>query len=417
MRQKKKNMIRIIDVTNRDGVQTSRLGLAKLQKTIVNLYLNRMGVFQSEFGFPFTHHEINYLNANLELARRKVLYPMRLSGWIRAVESDVRKAVQSTGVKYLNMSISTSDQMIKHKFAGKMDKKDIIRSVIKSVKLARKEGIAAIGVNAEDASRTDLDYLIEFAQAAKDAGADRMRYCDTLGYDDPFTIYDRVAALATAVRIPIELHCHNDLGMVVAVSVAGAKAAIDSGVDAYINTTVNGMGERAGNADMVSCILALKYSSGFGDNPKYKLDPRINLKMSWRIAKYASYAFGVPIPVTQVGVGANAFAHESGIHADGALKDRRNYELYDFEELGRGEPEIIDTGRNITAGEYSGIKGFRNVYNKLEVKFKNDKEATRVLELVRYANVHTQKPLVRDELLFIAHYPDIAKKIFTMTPA
>ncbi|MFH1394698.1 MAG: hypothetical protein ABIH09_00895 [Candidatus Omnitrophota bacterium] len=147
------------------------------------------------------------------------------------------------------------------------------------------------------------------------------------------------------------------------------------------------------------------------------LDPKINLEMAWRIAKYASYAFGVPIPINQVGVGDNAFAHESGIHADGALKDRRNYELYDFEELGRGEPEIIDTGRNITAGEYSGIKGFRNVYNKLEIKFKDDKEATKILELVRYANVHTQKPLVRDELLFIAKYPDIAKKIFTMNPA
>jgi len=413
-KRKAKNVIRIIDVTNRDGVQTSRLGLAKLQKTIVNMRLNKMGVFQSEFGFPFTCHELNYLNANLELARRKVIYPMRLSGWIRAIESDVKKAVRNTDVEYLNLSISTSNQMIKHKFGGKLTKTDIIKSMVKAAKLAKKEGIKAIGVNAEDASRTDLDYLIEFTQAAKDAGADRMRYCDTLGYDDPFTIYDRIAAVTSAVKIPIELHCHNDLGMVVAVSVAGAKAAIDNGVDAYINTTVNGMGERAGNADLVSCILALKYSSGFAGNPKYKLDSRINLKMAWRIAKYASYAFGVPIPVNQVGVGANAFAHESGIHADGALKDRRNYELYDFEDLGRGEPEIIDTGRNITAGEYSGIKGFRNVYHKLEVKFKNDKEATKILELVRYANVHTQKPLVKDELLFIAKYPGIAEKIFTM---
>jgi len=413
----KKNMIRIIDVTNRDGVQTSRLGLAKLQKTMVNIYLNKMGVFQSEFGFPFTHHEINYLNANLDLAKKEVISPMRLSGWIRAIEGDVRTATRLTDVEYLNMSISTSEQMIKHKFAGKIDRAGIIRSVTKAVKLARKEGIKAIGVNAEDASRTDLGYLIEFAQAAKTAGADRVRYCDTLGYDDPFSIYDRVAALASAVKIPIELHCHNDLGMVVAVSVAGAKAAIDSGVDAYINTTVNGMGERAGNADLVSCILALKYSSGFANDPKYKLDPRINLKVAWKIAKYASYAFGVPIPVNQVGVGDNAFAHESGIHADGALKDRRNYELYNFEDLGRGEPEVIDTGRSITAGEYSGIKGFRNVYNKLEVKFKDDKEAVKILDLVRYANVHTQKPLVRDELLFIARHPDIAEKIFTMAPA
>ncbi|MDD4013287.1 MAG: homocitrate synthase [Candidatus Omnitrophica bacterium] len=415
-RKNKKTRIYFIDVTNRDGVQTSRICLAKLQKTMINLYLNKMGVFQSEFGFPFTHHEINYLNANLDLARKKVLYPIRLSGWIRAIEDDVITAVKLTDVEYLNMSISTSDQMIKHKFQGKLDKSAIIKEMVSAVKRARKEGIKAIGVNAEDASRTDIKYLIEFAQAGKKAGADRLRYCDTLGFDDPFSIYDRVTAIAKAVEIPIELHCHNDLGMVVAVSVAGAKAAIDNGVDAYINTTINGMGERAGNADLVSCILALKYSSGFLNNPKYELDPAINLKMAWPMAKYASYAFGVPLPINQVGVGDNAFAHESGIHADGALKDRRNYELYDYEELGRGEPEVIDTGRNITVGEYSGIKGFRNVYNKLEVEFKDDKEATEILELARFANVHTQKPLVKDELLFIAKYPDIARKIFTMSP-
>jgi len=121
--------------------------------------------------------------------------------------------------------------------------------------------------------------------------------------------------------------------------------------------------------------------------------------------------------VNQPGVGANAFAHESGIHADGALKARRNYELYDYEELGRGEPEIIETGRKITAGEYSGIKGFRNVYERLEIKFKNDKEATEILELVRYANVHTQKPLTHGELRFIAKHPAIARKIFTMIPS
>jgi len=413
-KKKKQNIIRIIDVTNRDGVQTSRLGLSKLQKTMVNVYLNKMGVFQSEFGFPITSHERNYINANLELASRKVLYPIRLSGWVRAIEEDVKKAVRYTKVRYLNMSISTSDQMIKHKFGGKIDRAGVISSMEEALKFAKKHGIKAVGVNAEDASRTDLGYLIEFAQAAKAGGADRLRYCDTLGFDDPFSIYERVAALATAVKMPIELHCHNDLGMVNATTVAGAKAAVDSGVDAYINTTINGMGERAGNADLVSCILALKYSSSFAASPRYKLDPDIDLKMAWRISKYASYAFGVPIPVNQVGVGENAFAHESGIHADGALKDRRNYELYDFEELGRGEPEVIDTGRSITAGEYSGIKGFRNVYNRLEVKFKNDKEATRILELVRYANVHNQKPLVKDELLFIAQYPDIVEKIVTM---
>ncbi|MFH1045829.1 MAG: homocitrate synthase [Candidatus Omnitrophota bacterium] len=411
---KKQAKIYILDVTNRDGVQTSRLGLAKLQKTLINLYLNEMGVCQSEFGFPVTNHETNYLNANLELAKMGVLKPIVLSGWIRAIAEDVEKATTLTSVEHLNMSISTSEQMIQGKFQGKKTKEDVIKVMVEALLLARKKGIKTIGVNAEDASRTEMEYLIQFARAAKEHGADRFRYCDTLGYDDPISIYNRIYQLARAVKMPIEVHCHNDLGMVIGISVMAAKAANDAGVDAYINTTVNGMGERAGNADLVSVILAIKYSSGMAG--KYLLDERVKLNCAWKIAKYGSYAFRVPIPINQPGVGANAFAHESGIHADGALKDRRNYELYDFEELGRGEPEIIETGRQITAGEYSGIKGFRNVYDKLEIKFKDDKEATHILELVRYANVHTQQPLVNDELCFIAKYPDIARKIFTMSP-
>lgn len=414
MKKNNKNRIYIVDVTNRDGVQTSRLGLAKLEKTMLNIYLNELGVSQSEFGFPCTRHETNYLNANLELAKLGVLSPINLSGWIRAIPGDVELACKLTKVENLNLSISTSEQMTQGKFQGRKTREDVLNMMVEATKLARKKGIKILGVNAEDASRTDDDFLIKFAQAAKKAGADRFRYCDTLGYDDPFTIYKRVKLLASEVQIPIELHCHNDLGMVVACSVAGARGAIDAGVDAYINTTVNGMGERAGNADLVSVILAVKYSSGF--TGKYFLDERIKLSCAWKIAKYASYAFKVPIPINQPGVGSNAFAHESGIHADGALKDRRNYELYDFEELGRGEPEIIETGRQITAGEYSGIKGFRNVYEKLEIKFKDDAEATKILELVRYANVHTQKPLTHDELRFIAQHPDIARRIFAMTP-
>lgn len=411
----KQPKIYIIDVTNRDGVQTSRICLSKLEKTMINLYLNKMGIFQSEFGFPITHHERNYLNANLELAKMGILDSVRLEGWIRATVGDVEAAFGLVpGIKHINLSISTSDQMIRHKFRGKLDHESVIREMTKAVRQARKLGAKTVGVNAEDASRTNTGYLIKFAKAAKEVGANRIRYCDTLGFDCPFTIYERVRALAEVIRLPIEIHCHNDLGLAVANSLAGAKGAVDAGFDAYINTCVNGMGERAGNADLLAVILSIKYASGI--RGKYILDERVNLKVAWKIAKYASYAFGVPIPINQPGVGVNAFAHESGIHADGALKDRRNYELYDFEELGRGEPEIINTGRKITAGEYSGIKGFRNVFEKLEVRFKDESEAIKVLELVRYANVHNQKPLVDDELRFIAKYPDIAQKIFMMNP-
>lgn len=407
--------IRIIDVTNRDGVQTARLGLAKLEKTLINIYLNQMGVFQSEFGFPITKHEKNYLNANLELRKLGALSSIRLSGWMRAVKGDVELAFKNIPkLKHINISISTSDQMIIYKFQGKFDRKSVIKRMVEALKSAKKLGAETVGVNAEDASRTEIGYLIEFTQAAKENGADRIRYCDTLGYEDPHTIYERVYKLANTVKIPVELHCHNDLGMAVACSLSGAKAAIDAGVDAYINTTVNGIGERCGNADLVSVILGIKRSSGF--EKKYILDKRINLSRAWKIAKYASYAFGIPIPLNQPGIGRNAFAHESGIHADGAIKNWRNYELYHYEELGRGEPEIIETGRQIVTGEYSGIKGFRNVAGKLEIAFKSDEEATRILDLARYANVHTQKPLTDDELKFIAKYPEQAKKIITVTP-
>ena len=407
--------IYLIDVTTRDGVQTAKLGLSKLEKTMINIYLNEMGVFQSEFCFPTTRHESHYLQANLELVEMGKLKPIRLEGWIRAIADDVETAFRLVpNIRHLNLSISTSDQMIYGKFQGRRTRDDVIKEMGEAVDAARALGAESIGVNAEDASRTDLDYLIKFGLAAKEHGADRLRYCDTLGYDNPFTIYETAKALAESIGIPIEIHCHSDLGMAVANSIAGARGAIDGGRDAYINTTINGIGERAGNADLVATILAATKSKGFAE--KYQLAGKINLRKASKIAEFASYAFGVPIPINQPGVGANAFAHASGIHADGVLKDPENYELYSFKELGRGKPKFVETGREIIAGQYSGISGFSHIMGKMEVTFKSKEEASEILELVRYANVEAQKPLVEDELLFIAQYPKIAKKLLTLAP-
>ena len=404
--------IRFIDVTNRDAVQASRIIMAKLQKTMLNLYLSEMGIYQSEFSFPTVNHERNYIRGNLELKESEVFNNLVLEGWCRALVSDVEASL-STGIKDLNVSISTSDQMILHKFHGKLDRDSVIREMVDAVHYARSHGVSTIGVNAEDASRTDIAYLIEFSQAARRAGADRVRYCDTLGYDTPTTIQERVRKLAEKVKMPIELHCHNDLGMAVANAVSGAMAAIDSGVDAYVNTSVNGVGERAGQTDLVSCILAIKFGR---DMQQYTIGDRLNLKMADKLAKYVSYAFGIPIPINQPGVGANIFAHEAGIHADGALKDRRNYELFDYEILGRGEDTRIPTGRVITTGEFGGIAGFRYVYEKIGVTFADNESAKHILELVQFASAHTQKPLTDDELRFIARYPEQARIILTLTP-
>ena len=199
---------------------------------MINLYLNEIGVYQSEFGFPATKHESNYLSANLELAKIGVLKPIILSGWIRAIEKDVATAfARVKNIEHLNVSISTSEQMTNSKFQGRFSRDDIIKMMIDSVVLAKKKGAVTVGVNAEDASRMDMEFLIKFAMAAKEYGANRIRYCDTLGYDSPHTIYERIKELAIAVNLPIELHCHNDLGMAVACSIAGAKGAMNGGVD------------------------------------------------------------------------------------------------------------------------------------------------------------------------------------------
>jgi isopropylmalate/homocitrate/citramalate synthase len=404
--------IHFIDVTNRDGVQTSRIKLSKFQKTMVNWYVSKLGVYQSEFGFPFTDHEFHYIQGNLALQREGAFGTMVLEGWVRALRGDVQKAI-AVGCTDLNLSMSTSDLMLQLKFRGKFDRAAVIREMEEAVTAAKAGGIRTIGVNAEDASRTDIAQLIEFAQAAKAAGAVRFRYCDTLGFDSPRTIYDRITRLAEAVRIPIEPHCHDDLGMANANSVFAAQAAVDAGVDAYINATVNGNGERAGQADLLSCILAIKYANGLQG---YEIGETLDLSWAWRLGNYVARSYGLPVPIRQVGIGANAFAHESGIHADGALKDRHNYELYDYELLGRPEVEEAPTGRIITTGEYGGLAGFKHVYAQLGVTFADNDEAAEVLELVQVANGHNQKPLLPDELRFIAAHPDAVRTILTTSP-
>jgi len=411
--------IYLLDVTNRDAVQTSRISLSKFQKTMVNWYLSGMGIHQSEMGFPTYKHEINYINGNVALAEKGAFGDMILSGWTPAKADLVEKAIAQTNIRNLNISVSTSRIMTEGKFQGRMDREDIIHMMTDAVDVAKALGIQLLGVNAEDASRTDEapdeDYLLRFAIAAKEHGADRIRYCDTLGYDRAHTIYESVKRLANAVQIPIELHCHNDLGYVVANSIEGAMGAIDAGVDAYINTTVNGMGERAGNADMVSVILAIRKSRGLRERDL--LDPTIDLTRAWTICNYVADAFGVPIPINQVGVGANAFAHESGIHADGVLKDRHNYELYSPEELGRGEDDNCEkhpTGRVITTGEYGGRSGMKHVCEQHNIPILDEQE---MLELIMAVNAHNQLPLTPDEIRFIAAYPDEVRQIVRMWPA
>jgi homocitrate synthase NifV len=402
--------IHFLDVTNRDGVQTARTGLSKFGKVMVNFYLGRLGVAQSEIGFPFLFHEVPYVRACVALGQAGAFGELRLSGWCRAVPADVEAALP-LGLRHYNLSISTSDQMITNKFRGKLDRSAIITEMTAAVAAARAglgraggaQGEYSIGVNAEDGSRTDEGYLTEFALAARDAGATRVRYCDTIGGDSPGRIRERFAKLASAVGLPVETHCHNDLGMAVANSVSGALGDLDAGQDAWVNTCVNGIGERAGNADLVSCLLAFRH--GFGVADAVTIGDPVDLSWARRFGLWAAYAFGQPLPPAWPGVGRNAFAHESGIHADGALKDRGNYELYDDATLG---PFPADwharPGRVVLTGEYGGKAGFRHVLDGLGIAVPADQEDL-VFSLVQLCASATGKPLTDDELRLIAGYP------------
>src|SRR5450755_2259968 len=329
---------------------------------MINFYLGQLGVAQSELGFPFLFHEVPYIRASVALAEAGAFGGLRLSGWCRAVPGDVAAAVP-LGLRHYNLSISTSDQMIVHKFRGKLDRESVISEMVAAVRAARDGGAQTIGVNAEDGSRTDEGFLLEFATAAREAGADRVRYCDTIGGETPDRIRERFAKLAAAVRIPVETHCHNDLGMAVANSVSGALGDLDAGQDAWVNTCVNGIGERAGNADLLSCMLAFRHG------------------------------FGQPLPPAWPGVGRNAFAHESGIHADGALKDRGNYELYDDATLGPFPADwYARQGRVVLTGEYGGKAGFRHVLDGLGIELPADSEDL-VFSLIQLCASATGKPL------------------------
>jgi isopropylmalate/homocitrate/citramalate synthase len=390
--------IHVLDVTNRDGVQTARTGLSKFGKTMVNFYLGRLGVTQSEIGFPFLFHEVPYIRAQLALAAAGAFGDLRLSGWCRAVAADVERAAP-LGLAHYNLSISTSDQMLQNKFRGRLDRDSLIREMTGAVRAAKAAKAQTVGVNAEDGSRSDEGFLVEFALAAKEAGADRLRYCDTIGGDTPGRIGERFARLASATGMPIETHCHNDLGLAVANSLSGALGDLDAGQDAWINTCVNGIGERAGNADLLSCALALRHGFGLAA-------PDTGLDLSWgrRFALWASYAFGQPLPPNQVGVGRNAFAHESGIHADGALKDHGNYELYAEELLGPFPADWhTGDGRVVLTGEYGGMAGFRHVMDGLGIEVTHE-ELT--FQLVQVCNAATGCPLTDDELRLIATYPE-----------
>ncbi|HHY41569.1 MAG TPA: homocitrate synthase [Thermoanaerobacterales bacterium] len=361
--------IYLVDTTLRDGEQTAGVVFANREKIQIARMLDEIGVDEIEAGIPVMGgDEKEAITAIAKLGLRA-----RVMAWNRAVISDIQESLRC-GVGAVAISIATSDMHIRDKLRS--TREEVLERMVKAVEYAKKEGVY-VSANAEDASRSDEEFLLEFIKAAKEAGADRIRYCDTVGIMTPMEIYKRIERIRKAVDIDIEMHTHNDFGMATANAIAGVYAGAT-----HVGVTVNGLGERAGNAALEEVIMALKYLLNF--------DMEQKTKKLRELCEYVSKASNRILPSWKAIVGTSVFTHESGIHADGTLKNPRTYEVFD--------PEDVGLKRRFVVGKHSGTAGIKKKLEEHNI-FINDSLAKEILESVRKIAVELKRPLNDIELL------------------
>ena len=361
----------IVDTTLRDGEQTAGVVFSNEEKIRIAQYLDAMGIDQIEAGIPVMGgFEKDCIKQLVDMGMKS-----SIMAWNRAVIADLKESLDC-GVDAVAISISTSDIHIQHKLNTTRDK--VLKQMRDAVKFAKDHGVY-VSVNAEDASRSDMEYLVEFALLAKHAGADRLRFCDTVGTLTPLSAYRYISTLRHAVGLDIEMHTHNDFGMAGANALAGVYAGAK-----YVGVTVNGLGERAGNASLQEIIMALKYLMRF--------DLDYDTTLFREAAQYVAEASGRPLPVSSPIVGSNIFAHESGIHGDGVLKNPLNYEVF--------KPEDVGLLRQIVIGKHSGAAAIRSKFEEYDIEI-SEEEVKEVLAQVRRISIDKKRSLFDKEIVSI----------------
>lgn len=363
--------IYIVDTTLRDGEQTAGVVFANEEKIAIASMLSDLGVDQLEVGIPT-------MGGDEKEAIKQIVKRVKNSSimaWNRAVIKDVEESIDC-GVDAVAISISVSDIHIKNKL--KKSREWVLENMVKTVEFAKKNGLY-VSVNGEDASRADRDFLVEFIKTAREAGADRFRYCDTVGIMEPFKIYEDIKYLYDKTNFDIEMHTHNDFGMATANAIAGIRAGAN-----HVGVTVNGLGERAGNAALEEVIMALMIVCKYEGN--------IKTKMFREISEYVSQASGRFLPSWKAIVGDNMFKHELGIHADGAIKNPKNYEAFD--------PSIVGLERQIVIGKHSGKAAIINKFKEYDIELTSE-DADKILEMVRATSVRLKRSLFDKELALI----------------
>ena len=369
--------IKIVDTTLRDGEQTAGVVFANHEKIAISQMLSDLGINQIEVGIPAMGGDEKEVIKSICKRNLK----SSIMAWNRAVISDIENSIDC-GVDSVAISISVSDIHIQNKL--KTSREWVLENMVKSVEYAKRNGLY-VSVNGEDASRANDDFLIEFIEVAKQAGADRFRYCDTVGIMDPFSIKDKISKIYNKTKFDIEMHTHNDFGLATANAIAGIIGGAN-----YVGVTVNGLGERAGNAALEEVLMALKYIHGY--------DTNIDTTKFKDLSEYVSNASGRDLPAWKAIVGSNMFKHESGIHADGALKNPTNYEAFDPKEVG--------LERQIVIGKHSGKAAIINKFKEYDINL-NDEDASIMLESVRALCIRAKRTLFDKELVQL--YNDIIK--------